>query len=314
MKIVSKEDIIQRIQNNYPDAPFELLEYTKVTQPITVKCLSCGKELHSSSVQNFLNKQTLCTCLNPRSSDYKHNKNKELILKLCEDNPDIEWKSFSYRQNTKKYSVQVHCLLCGSDFEKDWESFMINQTCPYCQSKHNLNTAGFQTMLPAEYTLVSEYTGTENKVLIKHQCGFIWKIKPHIFVGKLAHGYIGCPHCNHKRSKGEQKIARFLERNNIKYYNEYIFPWSSNSKFRYDFYVPDYNLIIEYMGEQHYKEINFYHDTLEERQEYDQIKEKEAKEHSYNYLVIPFNKYQDIDTILHDWFNDYSARKQEISV
>ena len=63
------------------------------------------------------------------------------------------------------------------------------------------------------------------------------------------------------------------------------------------------------MGEQHYKEVNFFHDTLEERQQHDQIKEQEARGHGINYLIIPYTNFKNIEQILQDWFNDYSERK-----
>ena len=59
------------------------------------------------------------------------------------------------------------------------------------------------------------------------------------------------------------------------------------------------------MGQQHYKEIDFFHDTLQERQLNDFIKETEAKAHELNYLSISYKDFNNIETILTDWFNDY---------
>lgn len=310
MKIVSKQEMFNRIKEKFPNQPFELSQYMGVTKPVTIRCLNCNEEKTYASCHSLLStgeksKKYLCTCYNYNNNSTKHKLNEQKIIDLCEENPDIDFIKFKYREHTKKYCVDILCNKCNQIFNKDWESFLNNQTCPYCYSKHNINTLGFKAILPNEYELVSKYTGTENKVLIKHNCGFIWNVKPHNFVQKINNGYHGCPHCNHKRSHGEMRIAQWLRDKNIPFIEEQIFPWSSNPKFRYDFYLPKQKLIIEYMGEQHYKEIKFFHDTLEERQLHDKIKEKEAREHELNYLVIPYTDFNNIETILSDWFNDY---------
>lgn len=90
---------------------------------------------------------------------------------------------------------------------------------------------------------------------------------------------------------------------------EYSFSWQSNKKRRYDFYLPNYNLIIEYNGEQHYVENKYFKVPLKEQQRIDAEKEKEAVAHGYNYLIIGYFDFDNIDTILNNWFNDYLARE-----
>ena len=314
MKIITIDEVKARIDKRFPNEKYKIIEYTKMTKSFTIQCLKCGQIKTYFSCSNFLSqgkstKKHLCECYTLNNLQYRHNLNQRKILDLCNNKEEIEFLNFSYREKTKKYSVNILCHNCNQIFNKDWASFLNNQNCPFCYSRHNFNTKGFKAILPQEYTLLNEYTGTENKVLIKHECGFVWNIKPHQFIQKINSGYQGCPQCNHKRSQGELKIAKYLQESNIVFIEEQIFLWSSNSKFRYDFYLPKYNLIIEYMGQQHYKEIDFFHDTLEERKEHDKIKEREAKEHGLNYLVIPYTEFKNINNILQNWFNDYSERK-----
>ena len=321
MKIVSKNEVIQRIQDEYPNQPFQIILYTGITKPFIIKCLKCQQEKEYSNVRNFLQKgynsnkkrKYLCNCYNINNKITIHKQNQQKILELCNNDNKIQFMSFDYREKVKKYSVNVLCNKCNQIFNKDYETFLNNQTCPYCFSKHNINTLGFNAILPKEYSLIGEYQNTDTRVLIKHECGFIWAIKPHNFIEKINNGYYGCPQCNHKRSKGELKIANYLKLKNIHFIEEQTFEWSSNSRFRYDFYLPEYNLIIEYMGKQYYEEVNFFHDTLEQRQIYDQLKETEAKKQNINYLIISYTNFNNIETILSDWFNDYSERKQVIN-
>ena len=314
MKIVSINEVRERIIKRFPNEPFEIVQYTKMTEPFVIKCLQCNEVKNFSSCKNFLNSGShtrahLCSCYNSNNNTYKHEQNKKQILQLVENNKEIEFLSFDYRERTKKYSINILCKVCNQVYNKTWVDFIKNQSCPYCQSRHLLNTQGFAAALPEEYQLISNYNGNENKVLIKHNCGFIWNIKPHNFIQKINSGYYGCPQCNHKRSSGEMKISQWLKDHNIIFIEEQSFLWSSNKRFRYDFFIPYYNLLIEYMGAQHYQEVEFFHDTLAERQEHDKIKEQEAKAHHMNYLVIPYTDFKNIETILTDWFNDYPVRE-----
>lgn len=83
------------------------------------------------------------------------------------------------------------------------------------------------------------------------------------------------------------------------------FIWQSYPQFRYDFYIKEYNLIIEYNGRQHYEETNIFSFSLQENQERDKIKLEEAIQNGYYFLVIPYTHYNRIEEILQKWLNDY---------
>lgn len=65
----------------------------------------------------------------------------------------------------------------------------------------------------------------------------------------------GCPICD--ESKGERLVATILDKHNIKYIREYKIP-GNNYRFRYDFYLSEFNILIEFHGEQHYKPIKHF--------------------------------------------------------
>ena len=70
--------------------------------------------------------------------------------------------------------------------------------------------------------------------------------------------------------------------------------------YRFDFYLPEYNRLIEYDGIQHYKERNFFKDTLEEIQNRDIIKNNFALNNNIDLIRIPYWKQNSItiNTIL----------------
>ena len=68
----------------------------------------------------------------------------------------------------------------------------------------------------------------------------------------------GCPSCN--SSRGEHSIVNILNKNNIKYIREYVLP-SQQYRYRYDFYLPELNILIEFHGIQHYQYVPFFHNS-----------------------------------------------------
>lgn len=65
----------------------------------------------------------------------------------------------------------------------------------------------------------------------------------------------GCPFC--KESKGESLIQELLRKHNIDFVREYILP-ETKYTFRYDFFLPTCNLLIEFHGGQHYQAVDFF--------------------------------------------------------
>jgi len=61
------------------------------------------------------------------------------------------------------------------------------------------------------------------------------------------------------RSYGEHYIQRFLDYNNIYYIKEKTFKdclSPKNNQLRFDFYLPQHNVLIEFQGPHHYKPVN----------------------------------------------------------
>lgn len=83
----------------------------------------------------------------------------------------------------------------------------------------------------------------------------------------------GCPTCNN--SKGELKIEQLLKDNNIIYKTQKTFKKCEDVKtLKFDFYLPELNICIEFDGIQHFKIIERWggEDGLIDRQKKDKIK------------------------------------------
>ena len=89
-------------------------------------------------------------------------------------------------------------------------------------------------------------------------------------------------------SRGEVCAADIFNELKIRYEVQKKF---EDFDLRFDFYLPDYNIIIECDGAQHFRTLNSDWDSnfkLQETRERDQRKIQYCKEHNINLLQIPF--------------------------
>ena len=129
-------------------------------------------------------------------------------------------------------------------------------------------------------------------------------LQSHIFGGLMAKKrryYKG-----KKASKGEIKVAKFLDVNNIKYTREQTFAGCLGMKLgqlRFDFFLEDYNMCIEVQGHHHYQPINngrrakiVHHTTLI----HDRIKREYMTKYTTVILEIPYWEYKNTEDIIKD--------------
>lgn len=291
---ISLEECQNRLNKKYPDEPVKLIEYTKMSGPIIYECLICHKQHYLYKCSDLFIKKHLCNdCWYSVGQGEKAKQYKAQALEIINKSNDLEFIEFGYNKKLMKPTIKFKCLNCGLISELQLIYFIKKASCPGCayNAKH-FTTQGIQNRLPDGYTLLEEYRGTDTKVLVRHEdCGFIWKTTVHGLLSDYR-----CPKCSKKRSKGEQNIIRWLNENKINFQAEYKFNWSENR--RYDFYLPDYNLLIEYMGIQHYKTVKFFQQTLEEQQKIDNWKKEQALLHGFQYFPISYLDYENIESIL----------------
>ena len=120
----------------------------------------------------------------------------------------------------------------------------------------------------------------------------------------------GCPKCN--SSKGEIAVRNYLITNKIEFEEQKKF---NDCKDMYllpfDFYIPQYNLCIEYDGLQHFKKVKWSNSMTEETSEmnfkyiqsHDQIKNNYCKSHNINLLRIKYD--ENTEEKLTKWFQNH---------
>lgn len=110
----------------------------------------------------------------------------------------------------------------------------------------------------------------------------------------------GCSKCN--ESKGEKGIRIFLESNNINYeYQKTFDDCIFINRLRFDYYLPDYNLCIEFDGKQHFEPNSFFGgiESFEQLKLKDKCKNDFCLIKNINLLRIPYYEEKNIENIIH---------------
>ena len=99
-------------------------------------------------------------------------------------------------------------------------------------------------------------------------------------------------------------IGNILTNLNINYIPEYSV-WINGAMYRFDFYLPEYNTIIEYDGQHHYMPIKFgnWDDeytiaNLKKTQQHDEIKSQYCYDNRINLIRIPYWQAKNIEIII----------------
>lgn len=129
----------------------------------------------------------------------------------------------------------------------------------------------------------AENGGAFNSVrwLCKCDCGSVTTVYASALLSNLTKS------CGCLRSIGEENICKLLTQNNIKYIREYSL--KDLKYYRFDFYLPEYNRLIEYDGEQHDKEPSgAWKTSLKIIQKRDQLKTNYALKNNIDLVRIPY--------------------------
>lgn len=204
-----------------------------------------------------------------------------------------------------------YCDKCGIDF-KQYPSRLINEHiygCNCCPTKKKtnedfLNELGEKCL--KEYDILEEYINIDTKITFKHKpCGTEFKLSPYNFIHQANKKY--CPICYYKKSNGEKFITQFLENKKIDYQREFSLPGMGRKKF--DFYLPELKVAIEYDGSQHFYPNDFFggEQGFIETQQRDNEKNQYCLDNNITLYRIPYTELYNINQILHEIFEEKSS-------
>lgn len=253
--------------------------------------------LHECLIDNYKWKAEPCNILSgtgcPCCSRHIKRTHEEYISQLSIINPNIEPIEEYITAKTpilhkcKKHNIEwkiaPSSTLNGCGCKKCMlEKMSIAKTKTKNQYIEQLNEFNQNIILVGDYT--KSDISTIHKCLV---CGYEWKARP----GNILSG-CGCPLCK-RESKGERRVRLWLERNSISYESQKIFDDCYDIKpLPFDFYLPDYNLIIEYDGKQHFEPIKYFggEKGFQRTVKHDNMKNEYCKNNRISLLRIPYNK------------------------
>lgn len=224
----------------------------------------------------------------------------------------VESKNSNILLNPEEYcgfkfnNLRVICGSCGDEFTTSLASIRASQGhCYKCGIEKFRNT---RRLTPDEVerrinsvngnVLLNKNDYIKNNSLnlnIKCSCG-------NVYTTSLAnYEYFNvnrCPTCTQRTSQGELIIASILDELHISFDPEHKFnDCRATRPLPFDFYLTDYNAIIEFDGPHHYRPV-FSKEQFLRTKRYDAIKNKYCETHGINLIRIPYWERDNIRTII----------------
>ena len=245
----------------------------------------------------------------PRESNgrWKQSNTEEFIRKAKKIHGDkYDYSKVEYKNNSTKV-----CIICpehGKFWQRPNDHISKKAGCPQCKGTHLYTKEEFIEKANKIHNNYYDYSLVKyinNKTHIKIICPIHGEFEQR--PDKHLRGQ-GCPKC--KKSHGETLIEKYLLENDIEYKSQYKIPIDVSINFSgkayIDFYLPNYNLFIEYNGEQHY--INRPHfgnkyNDFERQSKRDIYVKNYCKENNIRLLEIPYTE-QNIQEYLIKFLNN----------
>lgn len=307
------------------------MSYEEFVSTITIDNILVVKESYTNT-----NSPVDCIC---KVCNYKwivNQANSLRYLKIgcpkCANNMNLSNEEFleRYKNNInsniillEKYAncttpILCECKICGDLSYKMPKHIINGNGCRKCVAilrgeQLKLTQKEFEDRVKnnnSNVLIVGKYLGYNERVLCKCiVCNNSWNP----FASSILNT-TGCPFC--EMTIGEQLIKNYLDNHNIKYDYEHTYSdlrGINNGLLSYDFYIIEYNLLIEFQGIQHERQTEYFggEKQFEVQKEHDRRKRQYAKKHNINLLEIWHYDIGNIEKILDDYLNNLKLESVE---
>lgn len=281
-KKISKEQFLSRFYRNYPDAEILLLDYTAISNPLTIRCEKCQKQYQFARARDLLNRFGCC-------GRNKTERKIDVLKKLYSQNSEFEF----VKQVDKDHYI-VHHNKCGCNLKRVIATSLDNpfacSTCETLKKAQMLDISEVQERIDEVFggsIQILDYNGQLEKNHYKClKCGLIFSQKQICLMQSR-----GCPKCDRWKSKGEKTIAHLLEKSGLSFKEQVVFEELPLQRFDFGVYDGEQLLyLIEVQGEQHYKNVSIFKDNLEKIQERDNRKRRFCEERKIPLCELIYRK------------------------
>lgn len=295
--------------------------YINATTKIAHRCNLCGNEWDATP-DNILHGHWCKSCslkeafqIHPKTQPTLRKSHEQYIKELYNANPNIE---IIDQYITTEHTNLFRCKICGYKWYGNPKNYLGGKGCLMCARRKDAERKTFTQeefveklgLVNRDIEVLGKYINSKIKILCR--C----KIDNHEFYAlpsSLLAGH-GCPVCN--TPKGEKIIKEFLDKNRINYsiqkkYDQLL--GVNGGMLSYDFYLPQYNLLIEFQGLQHEQPVEYFggEEQLKIQQEHDRRKREYAKLHNINLLEIWYYDIDNIESILLQKINNLKLESVE---
>lgn len=203
--------------------------------------------------------------------------------------------------------LDCYCEKHDVHYKPTPRNILNGQGCIECgkeklSEQHTYTQSEFENLIKlvnSDVEVISEYKVMEYDVTVRcKKCGYTWTLNAQ----SLKLNGTRCRKCSYTY-KGEDKIIEILQCLNCNYIHQHKFEDCKDKKcLPFDFYLPDYNLCIEFDGEQHYVS-KFGVDNFIKTQKHDNIKNEYCKLHNIELLRIPYWEGSSSESIIKNKLN-----------
>ena len=305
-------DLLKKLQIKFQNEAnnIEILKFSGMKTQAVFQCKKCGQTF-SIQPHSLLTRKSTCFCAHCSSFKVGSKatiENKKRIIEMLKKTPHLHFISFDYSEEKhRRISVKYYCDICGEISSIKLANLKNDYlTCKHCGKGSHQSLADFKKWLSLNYDNKfillndSEYNNHNTRLHIKcADCGFIFY--PSITSLKRSRKAL-CPKCRSNKSRGEIYIAEFLAKQNIEFFTEWNFDWLPDKRLRYDFFLPEYKILIEFDGLQHFEWSTYFgsETKFKQLQNNDKLKNQLAIQNGFSILRIPYNYENKIKIILHN--------------
>lgn len=285
-------------------------EYKNVKEKFQIECNKC-KYHFFSTFSNFKYNETSCKLCYINSLIIPYKEIKDLVESFGYEllTPESEYKS------TKK-PIILNCPICKINMKTTASAIRSNgPSCAVCNHNAKITFQDLEKYVNKSgdklLTQKDEFKGMKTKILVKcSKC----KNNYSTTFSSFKYDDVRCKCLN--ESKGERKIRLYLTKHKIQFIrNHYFNDCKNKNVLPFDFYLPDYNIIFEFDGIQHFI-INDYfgQESFERTRENDIIKTRYCYNNGIHLFRIDYTQLKIVDEWLNYFLNELTSDQEDYNI